>query len=192
MLKSYVVSTLKSDVESTLKICCFPNVDINNVSKLKIGCSTSRPKINLKNNVETTLCAGVTLKIDPIEKRPARSIFKLEDPGHFSTVEIWPEVTFQQFVPIRMSLDKFINDIYYFQFCVFWICSGGRVVKLLACGARGPGSIPGLATWIFRDWLSPASKSRYGWKIAKSTLILKTTNQQPEFVWPLRLGWLLP
>ena len=39
------------------------------------------------------------------------------------------------------------------------------------------GSIPGLATLIFRDWLSPASKSRYGWKIAKSTLILKTTNQ---------------
>ena len=39
------------------------------------------------------------------------------------------------------------------------------------------GSIPGLATWIFRDWLSPASKSRYGWKIAKSTLILKATNQ---------------
>ena len=29
----------------------------------------------------------------------------------------------------------------------------------------------------FRDWLSPASKSRYGWKITKSTLILKTTNQ---------------
>ena len=39
------------------------------------------------------------------------------------------------------------------------------------------GSIPGLAIWIFRDWLSPASKSRYGWKIAKSTLILKITNQ---------------
>ena len=39
------------------------------------------------------------------------------------------------------------------------------------------GSIPSLATWIFRDWLSPASKSRYGWKIAKSMLILKTTNQ---------------
>ena len=39
------------------------------------------------------------------------------------------------------------------------------------------GSIPGLATWIFRDWLSPASKSRYDWKITKSTLILKTTNQ---------------
>ena len=42
------------------------------------------------------------------------------------------------------------------------------------------GSIPGLGTWIFRDWLSPASKSRYGWKIAKSTLILKTTNQANE------------
>ena len=28
-----------------------------------------------------------------------------------------------------------------------------------------------LATWIFRDWLSTACKSRYGWKIAKSTLI---------------------
>ena len=35
-------------------------------------------------------------------------------------------------------------------------------------------SISGLAT---SDWLSPASKSRYGWKIAKSTLILKTTSQ---------------
>ena len=31
------------------------------------------------------------------------------------------------------------------------------------------GSIPRLATWIFRDWLSPASKSRYGWNTAKST-----------------------
>ena len=39
------------------------------------------------------------------------------------------------------------------------------------------GLILRLATWIFRDWLSPASKSRYGWKIAKSTLVLKTTNQ---------------
>ena len=39
------------------------------------------------------------------------------------------------------------------------------------------GSIPGLATWIFRDWLFPASKSRYDWKIAKSKLILITTNQ---------------
>ena len=44
------------------------------------------------------------------------------------------------------------------------------------------GSIPGLATWIFRDWLSPASKTRYGWKIAKSTLILKSTNQPTKLL----------
>ena len=42
------------------------------------------------------------------------------------------------------------------------------------------GSIPGLATWILRDWLSPASKSRYCWKIAKSTLILKKNNKQTK------------
>ena len=30
------------------------------------------------------------------------------------------------------------------------------------------GSIPGIATWIFRDWLSPASKSRYSWNTAES------------------------
>ena len=41
---------------------------------------------------------------------------------------------------------------------------GGVVVKLLACRARGPGfdSPPPLLN--FRDWISPASKSRYGWK----------------------------
>ena len=44
------------------------------------------------------------------------------------------------------------------------------------------GSIPGLATWIFIDWLSPASKSKYGWKIAKSTLILKTANQPTQLI----------
>ena len=59
---------------------------------------------------------------------------------------------------------------------------GAAVAEWLSswlAGQEDRGSIPGLATWIFRDWLSPASKSRYGWKIAKSTLILKTTNQ-PE------------
>ena len=30
----------------------------------------------------------------------------------------------------------------------FMESGGGRVVKLLACGVSGPGSIPGLATWI--------------------------------------------
>ena len=51
------------------------------------------------------------------------------------------------------------------------------MVKLLACGARGPGFDSRPRHLIFRDWLSPASKSRYSWNIAKSTLILKTTNQ---------------
>ena len=42
---------------------------------------------------------------------------------------------------------------------------GAAVVEWLSSwlaeqGYRG--SIPGLANWIFRDWLSPASKSRYG------------------------------
>ena len=59
--------------------------------------------------------------------------------------------------------------------------SGGRVVKLLPSEQEVRGSIPDLATWIFRDWLSPASKSRYDWKIAKSTLILKTTNQPTTY-----------
>ena len=45
------------------------------------------------------------------------------------------------------------------------------------------GSIPRLATWIFRDWLSPASKSRYGWKIAKSTLIKKQQPTNKIFYW---------
>ena len=58
--------------------------------------------------------------------------------------------------------------------------SGAAVAEWLSswlAEQEGRGSIPGHATWIFRDWLSPASKSRYGWKIAKSTLILETTNQ---------------
>ena len=37
--------------------------------------------------------------------------------------------------------------------------SDGRVVKLLACGARGPGSIPRLATWITEiGYLLPPSR----------------------------------
>ena len=31
---------------------------------------------------------------------------------------------------------------------IWYTSSGGVVVKLLACGARGPGSIPGLAATI--------------------------------------------
>ena len=40
--------------------------------------------------------------------------------------------------------------------------SGGVVVKLLACGARGPEFNSRSCHYNFRDWLSPASKSGYG------------------------------
>ena len=39
---------------------------------------------------------------------------------------------------------------------------GGQVVKLLACGVRRPGFDSRSRHLNFRDWLSPASKSRYG------------------------------
>ena len=63
------------------------------------------------------------------------------------------------------------------------MCGGssrGRVVKLQWLAEqenRGKNSIPGLATWIFRDLLSPASKSRYGWNTAEVMQVLNTTNQ---------------
>ena len=59
-------------------------------------------------------------------------------------------------------------------------CVGAVVAEWLSswlAEQEDRGSVPGLATWIFRDWLYPASKSRYGRKIGKSTLIVKTTNQ---------------
>ena len=45
----------------------------------------------------------------------------------------------------------------------------GVVVKLLACGARGPGFVSRSPRYDFRDWLSPASMSRHGSNIAKAT-----------------------
>ena len=53
---------------------------------------------------------------------------------------------------------------------------GGRVVKLLACGARGPG-FDSRSRHLEFQRLSPASKSRYGWNTAKATYILNATNQ---------------
>ena len=47
--------------------------------------------------------------------------------------------------------------------------TNGVVVKLLACWARGPGFDSRSHPYDFRDWLSPASKSRYSWNIAKVT-----------------------
>ena len=66
-------------------------------------------------------------------------------------------------------------------FNVYWLL-GAAVAEWLSswlAEQEDRGSIPRLATWIFRDWLSPASKSRYGWKIAKSTLINKQPTNQP-------------
>ena len=49
-----------------------------------------------------------------------------------------------------------------FGFNLFWGSGGGVVVKLLACGARGPGVDSRSRHLNFRDWLSPAYKSRCG------------------------------
>ena len=46
---------------------------------------------------------------------------------------------------------------------------GGRVVKLLACEARGPGFDSRSRHSNFKDWLSSASKSRYGLNTAEAT-----------------------
>ena len=47
--------------------------------------------------------------------------------------------------------------------------SGCVLVKLLACGARGTGFDSRYRRYDFTDWLSHASKLRYGLKIAKAT-----------------------
>ena len=51
--------------------------------------------------------------------------------------------------------------------------NGGVVGKLLAWGARGPGFDSRSRRYDFRNFLSPASKTRYGSNIAKATLIFK-------------------
>ena len=47
--------------------------------------------------------------------------------------------------------------------------SGGVMVKLLACEARGPGFDFRSHCHDFIDWLFPASKLRYDWNIPKAT-----------------------
>ena len=65
-LKSDVVSTLKSDFEKTYKMGCFSDVEINNIaSTLKVSCSTSQPKINLKTTLKQhCVPAGLWLSIE--------------------------------------------------------------------------------------------------------------------------------
>ena len=64
--------------------------------------------------------------------------------------------------------------------------SGDVVVKLLACGARGPEFDSRSRRLDFRDWLSPASKSRYGWNIAKCDVNLRINQpiETSEFLDP--------
>ena len=50
--------------------------------------------------------------------------------------------------------------VFVFHKCILW-SSGGVVVKLLACRARGPGFDSRSRRYDFRDWLSPASMSQY-------------------------------
>ena len=55
--------------------------------------------------------------------------------------------------------------------------SSAVVVKLLACGARNPGFDSRSHRYDFRDWLSPASKLRYGW------------NKNPQNYQPTKTIW---
>ena len=54
---------------------------------------------------------------------------------------------------------------------------GGRGVKLVSCGARGPEFEHGSRHFDFRDLVSPVSMSCDYWNIVKATKILKTTQQ---------------
>ena len=68
------------------------------------------------------------------------------------------------FMPLELQVIFLINDIPIESYIriqrVAVGSSGGVVVKLLACGARGAGFNSWSRSYDFRDWLSPASKSR--------------------------------
>ena len=120
----------------------------------------------------------------------------------YCTFLVWPEQTFNAYkyrwtqqhsisslhnidelpfksIAILTGHKRFINKLFPLTKENTWaslVLAGAAVAEWLSSWLteqEDRGSIPGLATWIFRDWSSPASKSRYGWKIAKSTLILK-------------------
>ena len=88
-------------------------------------------------------------------------------------------VWFKNFALVSICWSSIVCQIIFMTHRSFLvILSGAAVAEWLSswlAEQEDRGSILGLATWIFRDWLSPASKSSYDWKIAKSTLILKTT-----------------
>ena len=73
-------------------------------------------------------------------------------------------------------------------YCVFSNCihssmkcksSGGEVVKLMACGARGPGFDSWSHRCNFRDWSYPASESWYGWNIANIVAAFRGMHASP-------------
>ena len=70
------------------------------------------------------------------------------------------------YVPLCFADDKKVT-----------MSSGGVLVKLLTCEARGSEFDSRSRRYNFRDWLSPASKSRYGCNTTTATLILNSTNQ---------------
>ena len=69
-------------------------------------------------------------------------------------------------------------DVIYPETKAGWRSSCGVVVKLLACGVRGPGFDSWSRHYNFRDWLSSASKSRYGWKTCITKSEKQPTNQR--------------
>ena len=65
-------------------------------------------------------------------------------------------------IEVFAETQRFVNEFNIHVLSLLMWISNGVVVKLLACGARGPGFDSRSRRYDFRDLLSPASKSRYG------------------------------
>ena len=80
-----------------------------------------------------------------------KAVFSVKKPTELPTIKFKTEAIFDS------------HERQLWHMCTYYGSGGGRVVKLLACGARGLGFVSLPRQLNFRDWLSPASKSRYGW-----------------------------
>ena len=93
-------------------------------------------------------------------------------------------IIYKRFIHIYASFGT-VGVIYEYQ------SSAGVVVKLLALGARDSGFDSRSCRYDFRNWLSPASKSQYGWNILKTTIqptIRQTDGQSyPIYPWMIRI-----
>ena len=84
-------------------------------------------------------------------------------------------VTIQKFLVLLFDneIDKLCALKLEFILLVFYIyMQGAAVADWLSswlAEQEDQGSIQGFATWIFRDLLSSASKSRYGWNTTEAT-----------------------